>query len=199
MDTDQAPESLSIATVEDSPVGPLTLMASAYGLSSVRFGPHAPTGRSPGDSYLRDAVLGQARDLLLRYFQGEVVNFDALRLDLSRLTPFQRAAMHELRTVESGQLITYGDLAREIGCRSARAVGQAVGANPLPIVIPCHRVVAGDGRLGGFSGGLLRKVTLLELEGFRIEGTAFGARIERDTVAAAASDGLSGLEDHLYG
>jgi len=100
------------------------------------------------------------------YFSGEKISFRApLDLDGSG-TPFQRRVWDALFEIHRGELLTYGELAAMVGSpRAARAVGQAVGKNPLPIIFPCHRVVSSDGRLGGFSCGVSLKVLLLEIEG----------------------------------
>ncbi|MCL5076235.1 MAG: methylated-DNA--[protein]-cysteine S-methyltransferase [Chloroflexi bacterium] len=104
---------------------------------------------------------------LLYYSLGQRVEFTA-RLNLGWATPFERSVLEAVRRIDYGQVSTYGAIAQQIGRpRAARAVGQAVAANPLPIIIPCHRVVAARGRLGGFGGGLVLKLTLLRLEGVR--------------------------------
>jgi len=98
-------------------------------------------------------VLRQAGRELAEYFAGQRRAFE-VPLDLSGCPPFTRQILEELRKVPYGATLTYGELAARAGCpRAARAVGRAMAANPLPIVIPCHRVVAADGRLGGYSGG----------------------------------------------
>jgi methylated-DNA-[protein]-cysteine S-methyltransferase len=102
---------------------------------------------------------------LRAYFAGERRAFD-LPLDLAHLTPFQRRVLRAAATVPAGRVVSYGELARRIGRpRGSRAVGQALGRNPVPIVIPCHRVVAAGGRIGGYTGGLGIKRALLRLEG----------------------------------
>ena len=89
------------------------------------------------------------------------------RLDLSRGTDFQRAVWTTLTEIPIGRPVTYGELADRVGQpRGARAVGRACGANPIPVIVPCHRVIAADGGIGGFSGGLPWKIRLLEIEGF---------------------------------
>ncbi|MBI3356581.1 MAG: methylated-DNA--[protein]-cysteine S-methyltransferase [Nitrospirae bacterium] len=111
------------------------------------------------------ARLEAARRQLLDYLAGRLDSFD-VPLDLSRGTSFQRAVWRMLQRVPYGKLRSYQWVAVRVGGRRyARAVGNAVGANPLPIVIPCHRIVAQDASLGGFSGGLLMKRKLLTLEG----------------------------------
>ena len=102
---------------------------------------------------------------LRAYFAGERRTFD-VRVDMSRLTPFHRRVLMAAATVPAGQVVSYGEIARRIGQPGgSRAVGQALGRNPLPIVIPCHRVVASGGRIGGYTGGLAIKRKLLRIEG----------------------------------
>lgn len=109
--------------------------------------------------------LEAARDQLLDYLAGNRNTFD-VPLDLSQGTSFQRRVWRTLQRVPFGKLRSYQWIAARVGGRQyARAVGNAVGANPLPIVIPCHRIVAQDASLGGFSGGLSMKRKLLSLEG----------------------------------
>jgi methylated-DNA-[protein]-cysteine S-methyltransferase len=147
----------------DSPVGPLALAADEQHLLEIRFPgklqPHAPDGQ-PGDN----EVLGEARRQLGEYFAGTRRVFD-LPL-LPRGTAFQRAVWQALAGIDYGTTISYAELARRIGRPGAsRAVGAANGRNPLPIVLPCHRVIGADGSLTGFGGGLPTKQFLLELEG----------------------------------
>lgn len=105
-----------------------------------------------------------ARDLN-RYFGGQAVPFD-YALDLTAATPFQQKVWAVLRSIPRGATQGYQEVARAIGMpRAARAVGQAVGANPIPLLIPCHRIVASDGSLGGFAWGLAWKRQLLRAEG----------------------------------
>lgn len=109
--------------------------------------------------------LGDLSQRLRRYAQGEPVAFPD-RLDLSHATPFLCAVWQATQEIPPGETRSYGWLARRVGRPgAARAVGQAMRTNPLPIVIPCHRVVAADGGLGGYGGGLPLKAALLRLEG----------------------------------
>lgn len=142
----------------DSPVGALTLVASDIGLQ------HVGWEVDPGD-----AVEGANRHLeetvrqLDEYFAGTRMTFD-LPLDLTG-TPFQLAAWHALATIPYGETVSYAEQAERIGRPTAvRAVGSANGRNPVAIVLPCHRVIATGGGLGGFGGGLEAKRTLLDLE-----------------------------------
>ena len=157
--------------VVDSPLGPLYLAASNRGLCNVDFGlseadfsaqldPLARTERSPE---ALASIAGQLRD----YFEGSRASFD-VPVDLSRVTPFQLGVLQAVRTIPAGTVWTYGQMARAIGKpQASRAVGQALGRNPVPVVVPCHRVIASDGSLGGYSGGggLASKRLLLDLEG----------------------------------
>ena len=147
----------------DSPVGKLLLAADDDGLRYVGF----ELGRHPvwvGDDWLRDAApLAPARDQLLAYFAGELMAFDL------QLAPhgsaFQLGVWEQLRRIPYGATISYGELAQRIGDpAAARAVGAANGQNPLPIVVPCHRVIGADGSLTGFGGGVATKRFLLEHE-----------------------------------
>jgi methylated-DNA-[protein]-cysteine S-methyltransferase len=146
-------------TVLDTPIGPLRLVASETALQSVLFGGHRlrPEGRSP--------VLAETARQLEAYFAGDLVMFD-LPLELDG-TEFQRSCWLALATIPYGQTVSYGEQARRLGLGpdSARAVGAANGQNPLPIVLPCHRVIGADGSLTGFGGGLHVKRFLLEHEG----------------------------------
>jgi methylated-DNA-[protein]-cysteine S-methyltransferase len=112
-----------------------------------------------------------------QYFNGRRKRFH-LPLDFSGATEFQKRIFRRLMEIPYGRIVSYGDIADEIGVAgAARAVGQAVGANPLPIVVPCHRVVRSDGKLGGYSGGLRRKVALLAVEGVDVDGHQPGSRV----------------------
>jgi methylated-DNA-[protein]-cysteine S-methyltransferase len=106
-------------------------------------------------------------DGIVALADGEAVDFAGVELDLERVAPFHREVYAVARTIPVGATLTYGDIARRLGdVTASRAVGQALGANPWPIVVPCHRVVGSGGRLGGFSarGGTDTKLALLEIE-----------------------------------
>jgi methylated-DNA-[protein]-cysteine S-methyltransferase len=142
-----------------------------------------PTNRNtdPPGSW-PDNLRNVARQLE-EYFARERTEFD-LPFDLSGVTTeFQRDVYDRLRQVPYGHVTSYGQLAREMGkADQARAVGQAVGANPIPIIIPCHRVVGSDLRLTGFSGGLEAKVQLLKLEGIEVDGASPTSRVRPDVI-----------------
>jgi methylated-DNA-[protein]-cysteine S-methyltransferase len=157
--------------VIQSPLGSLYISASAQGLSSLDFGVSQADFLSRLDSLARTernpAALSSIVEQLQAYFAGDRLSFE-LPLDLGRLTPFQLGVLQAARGIPPGSVWTYGQVARAIGKpKASRAVGQALGRNPVPIVIPCHRVIASDGGLGGYSGGggLQSKRFLLSLEG----------------------------------
>jgi methylated-DNA-[protein]-cysteine S-methyltransferase len=145
--------------VVDTPIGPVGLVASDTALHAVLF--DGRRVRAEGAS----PVLDDAARQLDAYFAGELVMFD-LPLELHG-TDFQRQCWLALATIPYGQTVSYGEQARRLGLGpdAARAVGAANGRNPLPIVLPCHRVLGADGSLTGFGGGLHVKRYLLELEG----------------------------------
>ena len=107
-----------------------------------------------------------------RYLAGEEVDFSAVAVDLSDLSDFQQKLYRSLRGVGWGRTTSYGDIAHALGCPDARDVGEAMGKNPIPVIIPCHRVLAAGGKIGGFSapGGTLTKEKLLALEGIHPGG-----------------------------
>lgn len=113
-----------------------------------------------------DRALARLADDLRRYFAGEAVELGRHPVDLAVQPPFRRRALLAARTIPYGEVRTYGWIARRAGRPgAARAAGQAMSKNPIPLVIPCHRVVAAGGKLGGFGGGLEMKRALLRLEG----------------------------------
>lgn len=152
--------------LHDSPLGTLLVAASERGVCRVSFAPDVEAlAAAAGPRVLRvPAPLAAARRQLDEYFAGTRRQFD-LPVDL-RAAPFQRSVLEELARLPYGEVATYGELARRIGKpRAARAVGGALNRNPLPIVIPCHRVVGAGGALVGYAGGVERKRALLDLEG----------------------------------
>lgn len=143
--------------VVETPLGPFHAAGDARGLTASGFGAPA-TSPTAGDPF-------GARAALAAYFAGSLDALDGLP-SAAGGTPFQQTVWAELRRIPIGRTITYAELALRIGKPSAtRAVGTANGRNPLGIVVPCHRVVAVDGRLGGYTGGLDRKRWLLAHEG----------------------------------
>ena len=147
------------STVVDTPIGPLGLTASDAALQGVMF--DGRRVRVEGSS----PVLDEAARQLDAYFAGELVAFD-LPLELNG-SEFNRRCWLALASIPYGQTVSYGEQARRLGlgADAARAVGAANGRNPLPVVLPCHRVIGADGSLTGFGGGLDVKRFLLEHEG----------------------------------
>jgi methylated-DNA-[protein]-cysteine S-methyltransferase len=150
-------------TVIDSPLGPLTLVGEEGALTGLYFPGHWTRPDRGAFGRRTDEGFDAARGQLDEYFAGRRAAFD-LETRVSG-EPFQLRVWELLHGIPYGETTTYGELARELGDPAmARAVGAAVGANPLSIVCPCHRVVGKDGRLTGYAGGLERKRLLLELE-----------------------------------
>lgn len=149
----------------DTPLGTLTLEASERGLSSIRF-PNQP--KSIAGRLTSNNVIKLAKQELTAYFASQLKEF-SLPLDWHG-TAFQESVWRALTAIPFGEAVSYADIARAIGRpQSARPTGGAVGRNPLPIIVPCHRVIGSDHTLTGFTGGLDIKVALLELEGRLIE------------------------------
>ena len=149
--------------VMSSPVGKLTLVASSKGLVAIDVRNNAKQVVTAKDSSAQ-AILTKTKKQLEQYFAGKRTSFD-VALDLVG-TEFQVQAWRALRRIPFGKTISYGQQASNIKKPKAfRAVGSANGKNPIPIIVPCHRVVASDGSLGGYSLGLKMKKQLLALEG----------------------------------
>jgi methylated-DNA-[protein]-cysteine S-methyltransferase len=153
----------------DSPLGPITLAASPLGLCGVWFDDqkHGPT-EAQRQLWSQDAqhpVLQSAAAHVQAHLGGQALPWPG-PLDLSAGTAFQQSVWQALLHIPAGQSQTYGDLARQLGKPLAvRAVGAAVGRNPVSILVPCHRVLGAGGQLTGYAGGLWRKKELLKLEG----------------------------------
>lgn len=162
-------------TEMESPIGPLTIIGTKEnGLCIIEFGTivdvqdkltawlkkHLPDG----ELEYSEEELFPVVEVLNEYFQGNYQkNFD-LPIDLHG-TPFQRKVWNELLNIEYGSTKSYKDIAEAITApKAVRAIGTAIGQNPVPIIIPCHRVINSNGKLGGFTGGLDKKIKLLELE-----------------------------------
>ena len=149
-----------------SPVGVLTLAGDERALREIHFPKESHAARRPREELSAPGSVAPLREAVAQleaYFAGELSRFD-VPLVLEG-TPFQQECWSTLRTIPYGQTITYGELAQRIGRPSAyRAVGAANGSNPIPIIVPCHRVIGSNGSLTGFGGGLSVKRRLLELE-----------------------------------
>jgi methylated-DNA-[protein]-cysteine S-methyltransferase len=170
-------------TTMPSPIGTLTIVAHDRGVVAIRWDTdgddHRPDAHNPVDRKLNDdivdvepaghPVLAIAVAQLAEYFAGTRTDFD-LPLDPDG-TAFQRDAWRQLERIPFGETITYGEQAARLGDRKkTRAVGAANGQNPIPIVVPCHRVVGANGHLTGFAGGLETKAWLLDHE-FQVRAT----------------------------
>jgi len=147
----------------ESPIGPLLLAADESGLREIRFVHGRQPAKPDPDWKKDDAPLRETIRQLREYFTGELEEFD---LPLSpQGTPFQLSVWKRLCEIPYGETISYGELAGRIGNPNAsRAVGLANGSNPIPIIIPCHRVIGSNGKLTGYGGGLPIKEKLLALE-----------------------------------
>jgi O-6-methylguanine DNA methyltransferase len=165
-------ETLHYCRISSSPVGPLLLAASARGLALLEFdrGPLPHRNEHFAEAEWKE-IRGKLRQYvreLEQYFAGRRREF-SFELDL-RGTEFQRRCWQALLSIPYGETRTYADIARAVGQpRGFRAVGMANHDNPVAIVVPCHRVIASDGTLGGYGGGLPAKRLLLELEGVKFE------------------------------
>jgi methylated-DNA-[protein]-cysteine S-methyltransferase len=150
-------------TYLDSPLGPLLLAADSKGLRYINF-PRDNRPAQPAGSWIEDRpALEDAIQQLNLYFAGKLEDFD-LRL-APQGTAFQTEVWRRLLEIPYGETISYGELARRIGNpQASRAVGLANGSNPIPIIVPCHRVIGSNGKLTGYGGGLPIKEKLLALE-----------------------------------
>ena len=158
-----------VTTVCASPVGILRLTASVRGLRSIEVVRGSKMKRETVPRTGAGAIVRQAEQELREYFAGRRRTF-TVKLDLEG-TEFQRKAWQAMRKIPFGETISYGEQARKVGKPKAyRAVGSANGKNPIPIIVPCHRVLASDGSLGGYSLGLSMKRRLLALEGVSVAG-----------------------------
>ncbi|ODT67858.1 MAG: 6-O-methylguanine DNA methyltransferase [Pelagibacterium sp. SCN 63-23] len=165
----------------DTALGLFGLAWTEHGLARVHLPGEAETvlrqrfverGFTPAEP---DGEIAALMDAIEDYAEGRAVDFSKVRLDLGGIPDFHRRAYDLLMQVGWGETLTYGDLARQLGdVGMSRAVGQAMGANPMPLVIPCHRILASNGKPGGFSapGGAVSKVRMLALEGVSVGAPA---------------------------
>lgn len=163
--------SLFIARTCTSPLGCIEVQAGIHGLYSVNlYGSRPPLLFSEMRPASSENPAGLALEQILEYLSGSRREFDA-EVDWSYIKPFQAEVLKAAIAIPFGAFLTYGQIARQLGKPAAsRAVGGALAQNPVPIIIPCHRVVAADGSLTGFSAadGIRAKQWLLELEGHRV-------------------------------
>ena len=177
-----------------TPLGPVLLARTEVGLAGAWFeGQKAHPGVLAAPQADADPLLCEAARQIEAYFAGHRSNFD-LPLDLQG-TAFQRKVWQALRCIDRGRTSSYADIAQAIGSPGAvRAVGAAVGRNPVSVIVPCHRVIGSDGSLTGYAGGLPRKEALLRLEGVAGIGTAESTgRACAAARPAHAGQGLPGL------
>ena len=159
----------------ETPIGPVFVALSNTGVCDVTF------GQTSDDVYRRclldrapevwrdEVALAEVTKQITAYFTGQLEVF-SVPVDLHAATPFTARVLAETRKVQFGHVTSYGELATRLGVPTgSRAVGGALGRNPVPIIVPCHRVLARGGRLGGFTGGLAVKRALLGLEGYRFD------------------------------
>jgi methylated-DNA-[protein]-cysteine S-methyltransferase len=146
-------------TVLDSPIGEFSVGTDGTNVCRTHFGRVDTADEEPGDEAARQAVAE-----LRAYFAGELTDF-GVSLAVPGGSDFERDVWREMTRIPYGETLTYGEVARRLGDQgAARAVGVACNRNPIPVLVPCHRIVGAGGKLVGFGGGLDRKVKLLELE-----------------------------------
>jgi methylated-DNA-[protein]-cysteine S-methyltransferase len=160
-----------------SPLGDLLLAATEEGLCGLWFDDQKHMPDMQGWPAGRNAVIDRAQQQMAQYFAKQRTVFD-LPLDLRVGTPFQQSVWHALLAIASGQHSSYGSIAQRIGNpKAVRAVGAAVGRNPISVIVPCHRVLGSSGALTGYAGGLHRKTALLQLEGVLVDTSAAQASL----------------------
>jgi methylated-DNA-[protein]-cysteine S-methyltransferase len=170
--------------VIDTPLGPLTALAGDAGLIGLWFDrqQHGPGPLDAPDDHSQRWI-AQARAELDLYFVGRLREFTVSLAP--RGTAFQQAVWRRLGQIRCGDTVSYGRIAREIGRpQAARAVGAAVGRNPISVIVPCHRVIGENGTLTGYAGGLHRKQALLDIEGIVLASGAGRDAMNRATGAA---------------
>mgnify|MGYP002533833450 FL=1 len=153
-----------------SPIGNLTLISDGTNLTHVILEKESYYQNIKKEAKTNDnlEIFKQTKIWLDKYFNKKKPNIDDLKLKLEG-TPFQIKVWNALKTISYGQTVTYGFVAQKINSKtSARAVGGAIGHNPIPIVIPCHRVIGANNNLTGYTGGIDVKIKLLKLEGIDI-------------------------------
>ena len=166
-------------SIYNSPLGPITLVSDGENLIGLYL-----EGQVHFEKTIKEEVItcddlyvfAVINNWLDRYFAGEIMEISNLPLRMYG-SPFREAVWQILSKIPYGKLVTYGDIAREMALltgnerMSAQAIGNAVGHNPISIIVPCHRVIGADGRLTGYAGGLDLKIKLLELEGHSIDSS----------------------------
>ena len=156
-------------TIYTSPIGPIVIESDGQAITSLRFSKEQASAASTTQEKAGDEaatalpIIAETIQWLDDYFAGK------RPCNVPRLNPqgtaFQKRVWQALFTIPYGETLSYGEIAKMVDCRSAQAVGQAVGANPIALIIPCHRVIAAQGKIGGYEYGIEIKKKLLELEG----------------------------------
>jgi len=188
------------SAIYSSPCGEMELLVRGGRLTRVRLRDPAESGGGAAAGSEVSETMAACLRALERYFAGEELHVASALLDLSGTSAFQRRVFSHLRQVPRGRLVGYGELAGRLGMPGgARAVGQAVGRNPLPIFVPCHRVVAAGGRPGGFGAGPRWKEALLALEGWTLEeGTLVKTPQRKPKVCVYAGSFDPPTQGHMY-
>ena len=159
-----------------SPIGELWLLSDGESLKEISFEHREDFKNFEENDKIK--IFSDTKFLLSKYFAEEKVDFSKLKLSFN-VSPFRKTVWEILKTIPYGETMTYGEIAKIVGQKfgkekiSAQAVGGAVGANLFPIIIPCHRVVGKDNNLTGYSGGLEKKIKLLEIEGHKLDSFKF--------------------------
>ena len=164
-----------------SPLGPIVIESDGQAITSLRFcceKASAVPKEAPKEAVPTPPIIAETIQWLDDYFAGKRP-CNVPRLD-PQGTAFQQRVWQALLTIPYGKTVSYGEIARMVGCKSAQAVGQAVGANPIALIIPCHRVIAAHGQLGGYAYGIEIKKKLLELEGNPTKTSVMRTRCERE-------------------
>lgn len=186
----------TFTTIYTSPIGPIVIESDGQAITSLRFG-DSGIGKAlhlmPTQAISSLPIFDEAIRWLDDYFAGKqtenavMLKKDALnQKNVARIivrpkgTAFQQRVWQALLTIPYGETVSYGEIARMVGCKSAQAVGQAVGANPIALLIPCHRVITAHGKLGGYAYGIELKRHLLEWEKSPTETFAMRTRCERE-------------------
>ena len=155
----------TFTTIYSSPLGPIVIESDGQAITSLRFSKEQASAvpkEAPKEAVPTPPIIAETIQWLDDYFAGK------RPCNVPRINPqgtdFQKRVWQTLLTIPYGETVSYGELARMVGCRSARAVGQAVGANHVALLIPCHRVIAAHGKIGGYEYGIEIKKRLLEVE-----------------------------------
>ena len=171
----------TFTTIYTSPIGPIVIESDGQAITSLRFSNEKASAvpkEAPKEAVPAPPIIAETIQWLDDYFAGK------RPCNVPRINPqgtaFQKRVWTALFSIWYGQTKTYGEIARMVDCRSAQAVGQAVGANPIALIIPCHRVIAAHGKIGGYEYGIEIKKKLLELEGNPTKTSVMRTRCERE-------------------